>query len=383
MCTVYAMAKVLKVKITIASIVLLCLIGSFAYVLPRSATKTSNASVEAFMLEASLCYNTQNPPACFNDLVIEKLPAYGLESVVEGYTKFISKDTKSIKEQCHRSAHYLGEYAGRHSKNVDNALSAGGSFCQFGYYHGVIEGYSLVTPTLWEELPHLCSKITTDVESTVYGECVHSLGHAIVTRTKYDIPQGLEKCSLLPAYREQTSCGTGIFMSWSNELDRRLSSSKPVTQEFTQVNKDARWEMCPKLEELMQEPCVQFFAETTDMTIESFLKYVNWCTATFQGNENVVSSCHRGVGRVAGGEAGFAKVGSWPGVVSLCTSFTSEEHVNECTSAAYSTASGFFAGQDMYTPACAAWDKDPRKSQQCELIQKMYTQVNKEVVIGQ
>ena len=70
-------------------------------------------------------------------------------------------------------------------------------------------------------------------------------------------------------------------------------------------------------------------------------------------------------------------------MVALCTDSVSEAHVEECTSSAYSTASGFFAGKDMYTPACAAWDGDARKEDQCASIKRVYEQVNKPVVIGQ
>ena len=198
-----------------------------------SAT-VDTTSGEAFKTAASLCYETGNPPECFNNLVIEKLPVYGFKAVSKAYMEFVSADGSSIQEQCHRSAHYLGEYAGETIPVVDDALKAGGNFCQFGYYHGVIEGHAKVSENLWDELPYLCLKITKDQESTVYGECIHSLGHAIVTRTNYDIDVSLKKCLLLPVYEEQTSCGRGVFMSWSNELDLRANSGQSLPAEFTQ-----------------------------------------------------------------------------------------------------------------------------------------------------
>ena len=369
-------------KIALSCLIFGLLVGTMALFRAPSTT-VDTTSREAFKTAASLCYETDNPPECFNELVIEKLPVYGFKAVSEAYVEFVNADGSSIQEQCHRSAHYLGEYAGETIPVVDDALKAGGSFCQFGYYHGVIEGYARVSENLWDELPYLCLKITQDPESTVYGECIHSLGHAIVTRTKYDIDKGLQRCLLLPVYREQTSCGTGIFMSWSNELDRRVNSKQSLTAEFTQVSKDSRWDMCPVLDSLMIGPCVQFFAETTSMTIPGLLDYVKWCTKEFPLAPDVLSSCYRGIGRVSGGEAGFVKVGGWSGVVALCTNIDSETHIEECTSSAYSTASGFFAGKDMYTPACAAWDGDARKEDQCASIKRIYDQVNKPVVIGQ
>ena len=369
-------------KIALSCLILSLLAGTMVIFKAPSAT-VDTTSGEAFKTAASLCYETGNPPECFNNLVIEKLPVYGFKAVSKAYMEFVSADGSSIQEQCHRSAHYLGEYAGETIPVVDDALKAGGNFCQFGYYHGVIEGHAKVSENLWDELPYLCLKITKDQESTVYGECIHSLGHAIVTRTKYDIAKGLKRCLLLPVYREQTSCGTGIFMSWSNELDRRANSGQSLPAEFTQVSKDSRWDMCPMVDSLMAEPCVLFFVQTTSMTIPGLLSYVKWCEKEFPVTPNVVSSCYRGIGRVSGGEAGFAKVGGWPGVVALCTDSVSEAHVEECTSSAYSTASGFFAGKDMYTPACAAWDGDARKEDQCASIKRVYEQVNKPVVIGQ
>lgn len=369
-------------KIALSCLILGLLVGT-AVIFKAPSKTVDTTSGDAFKKEASLCYETTNPPECFNNLVIEKLPVYGFKAVSEAYIEFVSADGSSIQEQCHRSAHYLGEYAGETIPVVDDALKVGGNFCQFGYYHGVIEGHARVSENLWDELPYLCLKITQDPESTVYGECIHSLGHAIVTRTKYDIDVGLQRCLLLPVYREQTSCGTGIFMSWSNELDRRANSGQSLSAEFTQVSKDSRWDMCPVVDSLMAEPCVQFFAETTSMTIPGLLDYVKWCETEFPSAPDVIASCYRGIGRVSGGEAGFAKVGGWSGVVALCTDSASEAHIEECTSSAYSTASGFFAGKDMYTPACAAWDGDARKEDQCASIERIYEQVNKPVIIGQ
>lgn len=369
-------------KLALSCLALALLVGAFALFIRPSSTIDA-VSAQAFKDQAALCYETGNPPECFNKLVVGKLPVYGIKAVMQAYVEFVTADGKSIQEQCHRSAHYLGEYAGETVPVVDDALALGGNFCQFGYYHGVIEGHARVSENLWDDLPYLCLKITQDTESTVYGECVHSLGHAIVTRTKYDIGVGLQKCLLLQVYREQTSCGTGIFMSWSNELDRKINASQPLTAEFTQVGKDSRWDMCATVDPLMAEPCVQFFAETTSMTSSGLSDYAKWCEKEFASNLDVIASCYRGIGRVSGGEAGFAKVGGWPGVVALCTAIDSQDHMEECTSSAYSTASGFFAGKDMYTPACAAWDGDARKEDQCASIKRIYEQVNKPVVIGQ
>lgn len=372
-----------KQKKIALSCLMLSLLAATMVILKALSTTVDTTSGEAFKTAASLCYETTNSAECFNNLVIEKLPAYGFNAVSKAYMEFVNADGSSIREQCHRSAHYLGEYAGKTIPVVDDALKVGGNFCRFGYYHGVIEGYVQVSENLWGELPYLCLKITQDVESAVYWECVHSLGHAIVARSDYNIDKSLQKCLLLPVYKEQISCGRGVFMSWSNELDRRTNSGQSLSAEFAQVSKDSRWDTCTMVDSLMLEPCVKFFAQTTSLTIPGLLGYVKWCEKEFPLAPDVVVSCYSGIGSVSGGEAGFAKVGGWSGVVALCTSTDSETHVQECTSSAYSAASGFFAGKDMYTPACDAWNGDMRKEDQCASIKRIYEQVNKPVVISQ
>lgn len=340
--------------------------------------------VELFLEEATRCTDAETPHLCMNDLVIGKAPVLGVPSVLEGLSLAVERHPEEFAEQCHRAAHYLGEYAGTVTEDVDQALAQGTPFCQFGYYHGVVEGYARTTPNLYDELPVLCTKIDPDPASTAHGECSHSLGHAIVTRTGNDVPAGLARCRSLRTATERKACGTGVFMSWSNTLDRALrdleDDGTPVPALLLTAPAERRWEMCTPLDTEMAEACVHFFAETAPVppltdgsAADALLAFSSWCSDAFAGREDVIVACHGGVGRVAGGVAVFDAVGGWEGVVELCTR-TAGAAAEACTSYAYTAAAQFQPG--MVGPACAAWDGRPERARECAKISELHGKVN-------
>lgn len=332
-----------------------------------------------FVREVDGCANVDARSAwdCVNQLVLSRAPDLGVATTLAGLRQSLEKYPDLFEQNCHRNMHYLGEYAGETFTDVDAALAVGGPDCQFGYYHGVIEGYARVTPRLWDEINDLCVKLSDDPNSYVYGECSHSLGHAIVTRTQDRIPEGLERCRLLQRDQDVSACATGIFMSWSNALDKLLRepgiTQNDLDPKFQYPPAQARWEMCPNLDDLMAGACALFFAETTIHDAEHLSAFRNWCHTTFSGREHVRYNCHAGVGRVSGGYEEFLNLGRWPGVVALCTSGGyADEYTAFCAEASYATASGFLLDVSMVAEACAAWEGHQLQEAQCERAEQVF-----------
>lgn len=371
----------LRVLLLLVAGLLLCLGGVLA-VSSRDTGQVSNPDhVKVFVEAAGRCLEDRIPHLCMNELVLTAAPVLGVPSVIDGISEASETYPEAFLEQCHRAAHYLGEYAGETIPDVDDALELGTPFCQFGYYHGVMEGYARVTPTLFEELPRLCSRIDPDVNSTAYAECSHAMGHAIVTRTDNDVDEGIKYCRRLVTRDERKACVTGIFMSWSNKLDDAINlrdrDGTPIPEKFLIAPIDRRWEQCVELDVETAEACVHFLAETApsqpvvgEVAVRQMRDFTDWCEGAFSSRRSVALACHGAVGRVSGADAVFAPIGGWPGVVDFCTSAGYPEAVEICLTYAYTAGAQFDRG--IVENACRAWDGRPEQEEQCALIEELH-----------
>jgi hypothetical protein len=361
--------------------VVLSLGGFFLVRRGASETAADPARVEVFLDGARRCLDEQIPHLCMNELVLSTVPTLGIPSVMAGIARASEEYPQAFLEQCHRAAHYLGEYAGETIPDVDAALAIGTPFCQFGYYHGVMEGYARVTPTLFEELPDLCIRVDNNITSTAYAECSHALGHAIVTRTENDVAEGIEYCRRLETRDERKACATGIFMSWSNKLDDAIHArdrdGTEIPEKFLIAPIDRRWEQCPALDVEMAEACVHFLAETSpsqpvvgEVAVRQMREFTDWCESVFADRPSVALACHGAVGRVSGADAVFAPIGGWPGVVAFCTTAGYKEAVDICLTYAYTAGAQFDAA--IVENACRAWDGRPEQDEQCEQIRDLH-----------
>jgi hypothetical protein len=337
--------------------------------------------VRVFVEAAGRCREDRIPHLCLNDLVLSAAPVLGVPSVIDGILKASMEYPEAFLEQCHRAAHYLGEYAGETIPDVDAALELGTPFCQFGYYHGVMEGYARVTPTLLEELPGLCARVDPDINSTAYAECSHAMGHAIVTRTENDVTEGIKYCRRLATSAERKACVTGIFMSWSNKLDDAINAKDrdgtPIPEEFLIAPIDRRWEQCVLLDVETAQACVHFLAETApsqpvvgEVAVRQMREFTAWCEESFATRPSVALACHGAVGRVSGADAVFAPIGGWPGVRDFCMSAGYQDAVDICLTYAYTAGAQFDA--EIVENACRAWDGRPERDAQCALIRELH-----------
>lgn len=309
---------------------------------------------------------------CMNDLVINAGPKYGIATTLIGLREAIETYPDVYEQNCHRNTHYLGEYAGETITTVPEALKLGGPDCQFGYYHGVIEGYARTTPTLWEEINDLCWYLTDDPNTYLYQECSHSLGHAVVTRTDNNVPEGVEKCRLLERPSDQSACATGVFMSWSNTLDKMIANGEPIEGKWTWANPEKRFENCRAFDDIMAGACVLFFAETVEHDPKGLGGFRSWCVKEFADRQHVLEQCYYGVGRVSGGYEEFFRMGQWDGIIKFCTKDTPYEYARMCAESAYGVAAGFQLDPTMVDKACAAWEGSPHQEEQCALAKQMF-----------
>lgn len=120
-----------------------------------------------------------------------------------------------VVSQCHPITHVIGREAALKFATPGEAYTQGDGLCWSGYYHGVLETFleKVGRENLPREIDHICDGIEgKERYSFDYYNCVHGLGHGVMTITNTELFQSLEYCDLLTGDWEQKSCGSGVFM---------------------------------------------------------------------------------------------------------------------------------------------------------------------------
>lgn len=121
-----------------------------------------------------------------------------------------------IVSQCHQLAHVVGNTAAElHGGDVAEAFTEGDSFCWSGYYHGVIERAVGLQgrDNVVANLDGFCARIPgKERYSFDYYNCVHGLGHGIMSITRNELFESLDLCNGLSGMWERQSCWGGAFM---------------------------------------------------------------------------------------------------------------------------------------------------------------------------
>ena len=91
------------------------------------------------------------------------------------------------------------------------AFSLSGHECHSGGYHGATEAFfrDQGTSRMAENVALICSN---ELNSFFCHQCVHGIGHGLMTWTSYELNDALEICKELSEGVDQRSCYSGIFM---------------------------------------------------------------------------------------------------------------------------------------------------------------------------
>jgi hypothetical protein len=129
-----------------------------------------------------------------------------------------------IMSQCHQLTHVIGNTAYENTGSIAKAFVEGDSFCWSGYYHGVVERAvsSKGSAYIKEHLNEFCSEMPgKERYSFDYYNCVHGLGHGVMSMTRNELFESLRLCDLLTGDWEKSSCYGGVYMEnvmadWKN-----------------------------------------------------------------------------------------------------------------------------------------------------------------------
>ncbi len=120
-----------------------------------------------------------------------------------------------VSSQCHQLTHIIGRATADLYPSVSEAFRSGDGFCWSGFYHGVMEGVAqeIGRADLPQELDSICQDIPGGKKPSFdYYNCVHGLGHGIMSIVNNELFESLELCNNLTGAWEQSYCGGGVFM---------------------------------------------------------------------------------------------------------------------------------------------------------------------------
>ncbi len=141
-----------------------------------------------------------------------------------------------VVAQCHPLVHIIGNVAVEKYPTVSEAYSHGDSFCWSGYYHGVMEGIAqkVGRDNLLSQINDICKDVNGKANySFDYYNCIHGLGHGVMSLTGDELFQSLEMCDSLNDTWEKNSCYSGVFMENiitdnKNHFTKYLKPSEPL-----------------------------------------------------------------------------------------------------------------------------------------------------------
>lgn len=170
-----------------------------------SVTSSNEAVCKGNESESFKCYEEY-----YKDLVITK----GLSTAFSDI-KIRENDNQFVKAKCHPLAHTIGRTALSIYPEINDAFAHGDPYCWSGYYHGILEEFvdTMGKTEVFSKIDTICSAVDgKESYSFNYYNCVHGLGHGVMSVTNQKLFGALLLCDNLSGSWEKSSCYSGVFM---------------------------------------------------------------------------------------------------------------------------------------------------------------------------
>ena len=169
------------------------------------------------------CHRTGGRDHCYRDAAGAFLARYPLATVMRVLAR--SEASPEVFSRCHEAAHFLAHREFERVKSVQGVFSSCAAVCAAGCYHGALEAHFAAKnlpiadapdSLLSREIRSICGSRGDYDTPSIYIECVHGLGHAMMFITENDLPRSLALCDALASTFERESCYGGVFMENSS-----------------------------------------------------------------------------------------------------------------------------------------------------------------------
>ena len=250
-----------------------------------------------------------------------------------------------IKTQCHQLSHAIGHSATEFYKTPAEAFSHGDSFCWSGYYHGVMETIveNIGKKTLPAVLDTICSDIPDKREYTFdYYNCVHGLGHGIMTLQNGELFTSLALCDNLSGEWEKSACASGVFM------ENIMSETRTGTSKYLK-NNDLLYP-CNAVSDTHKPQC--FLMQSSHMLAVTGYDWNRVFTACASADAEYRNLCYQSIGRDASGST----VSDVEKTKNICNLGTNKAQKEGCISGAARDFISYFHSDVQAKKLCKALD---------------------------
>ena len=203
---------------------------------------------------------------------------------------------------CHEASHAIGRASYKVEGSVGKAFETGFDVCDFGFYHGIIEGSSAnFNDTEFSDFIKTVCNDLADSSDLFYMQCAHGVGHAAARRANNDLVKGFEFCEAFDdsAVSDElianalNGCGTGVSMEWFAKAGGQGADPEDFVP-FVQFLPDA----CKEVPSRWAADCFEYVGNTVDTSrpIESLTRLAELCNSSTES-----SACFKGLARAAAG----------------------------------------------------------------------------------
>jgi hypothetical protein len=202
-----------------------------------------------------------------------------------------------VSSQCHQLSHIIGRTAYNKYLDLPKVFANGDSFCWSGYYHGVVEQAvgTLGSAKIKEQLNNLCSSFAEKQRySFDHFNCVHGLGHGLMTVESFDLLKALESCGILKDAWDKSSCQGGVYME-----NVMVASRENGHSEFLKPN-DLLYP-CNAVAKDFKQQC--YLMQTSYILQQNKYNYTETFKLCSQADEGFSDTCYQSIGRDASGSS--------------------------------------------------------------------------------
>ena len=216
--------------------------------------------------------------------------------------KSLTNTSVELAGQCHLIGHVAGRLAVGEI-GTEKALFEGSPYCDFGYYHGVMQA-AIADTDATSAVPLLESLCASSAAREVAGEyskkqCYHGIGHALGLKFDGSFSKAAPYCDLIKSTSDdKTVCGNGIAMEWNTAVMDAKSGRRAMPEG---TPKDPR-DMCTKLG-FYNVACLEYIAPLTSWIynaglLDALKMTAEWCKTNTTGELYI--ACMHSVGMTLG-----------------------------------------------------------------------------------
>ncbi len=176
--------------------------------LPAGASPETLAAIEA-------CGSLRSAARvdCHETRLLDELERSGIDAAL-GMLATLADVDAAVRVEGHLLSHTIGIRGYSPGIPFTESFDQCDDIFLSGCYHGVVQAHLAAHgEASAESVGDVCAPYGADPDGRLlFFQCLHGLGHGLTMYHRYDLPQALESCDLLPDRFSQESCYGGVFM---------------------------------------------------------------------------------------------------------------------------------------------------------------------------